>query len=123
MFDRFWGKSMDELRNISFEEMHEFTVEFRELVYEMPFQVPQDLIFRDGQVAAHAVGNEVQAKSGLGDPATGRPQRPGSGRSAEPGNPIKGLPLSTYKERLQPRLQGRANLNCSNRAKADILPA
>ena len=45
MFDRFWGKSMDELRNISFEEMHNFTVEFRELVYEMPFQVPQDLIF------------------------------------------------------------------------------
>jgi predicted unusual protein kinase regulating ubiquinone biosynthesis (AarF/ABC1/UbiB family) len=45
MFDRFWGKSMDELRNIPFDEMHEFAREFRELVYEMPFQVPQDLIF------------------------------------------------------------------------------
>ncbi len=45
MFDRFWGKSMDELRNISFEEMHAFTYEFRELVYEMPFQVPKDLVF------------------------------------------------------------------------------
>lgn len=44
-FDRFWGKSMDELRQISYEEMHEFTKEFRELVYSMPFQVPQDLIF------------------------------------------------------------------------------
>jgi predicted unusual protein kinase regulating ubiquinone biosynthesis (AarF/ABC1/UbiB family) len=44
-FDRFWGKSMDELRNISFEEMHEFAKEFRELVYDMPFQVPQDLVF------------------------------------------------------------------------------
>jgi predicted unusual protein kinase regulating ubiquinone biosynthesis (AarF/ABC1/UbiB family) len=45
MFDQFWGKSMDELRNISFEEMHDFTLEFREIVYEMPFQVPKDLIF------------------------------------------------------------------------------
>jgi len=45
MFDRFWGKSMDELRNISFDEMHDFAKEFRELVYEMPFQVPQDLVF------------------------------------------------------------------------------
>ncbi|HKJ27557.1 MAG TPA: AarF/UbiB family protein [Anaerolineales bacterium] len=45
MFDRFWGKSMDELRNIEFEEMHKFAQEFRELVYDMPFQVPQDLIF------------------------------------------------------------------------------
>jgi predicted unusual protein kinase regulating ubiquinone biosynthesis (AarF/ABC1/UbiB family) len=45
MFDRFWGKSMDELRNISFDEMHEFAKEFRELIYEMPFQVPQDLVF------------------------------------------------------------------------------
>jgi predicted unusual protein kinase regulating ubiquinone biosynthesis (AarF/ABC1/UbiB family) len=45
IFERFWGKSMDELRNISFEEMHDFAQEFRELVYEMPFQVPKDLVF------------------------------------------------------------------------------
>lgn len=44
-FDRFWGKSMDELKQISYEEMREFTNEFRELVYTMPFQVPQDLVF------------------------------------------------------------------------------
>jgi predicted unusual protein kinase regulating ubiquinone biosynthesis (AarF/ABC1/UbiB family) len=44
-FERFWGKSMDELRNISFEEMHEFGKEFRELIFAMPFQVPQDLVF------------------------------------------------------------------------------
>jgi predicted unusual protein kinase regulating ubiquinone biosynthesis (AarF/ABC1/UbiB family) len=44
-FDRFWGKSMDELKQISFEEMHEVAKEFRELVYAMPFQVPQDLVF------------------------------------------------------------------------------
>jgi predicted unusual protein kinase regulating ubiquinone biosynthesis (AarF/ABC1/UbiB family) len=43
-FERFWGKSMAELREISFQEMHEFATEFRELMYTMPFQVPQDLI-------------------------------------------------------------------------------
>lgn len=45
VFDRFWGKSMEELRSISFEEFHEFAAEYRDLVFEMPFQVPQDLIF------------------------------------------------------------------------------
>ncbi len=45
VFERVWGKSMDELRDISFEEIHEFAMEYRDLVYEMPFQVPQDLIF------------------------------------------------------------------------------
>lgn len=44
-FEHFWGKSMDELRNISHQEMHEFTSEFRELIYTMPFQIPQDFIF------------------------------------------------------------------------------
>jgi predicted unusual protein kinase regulating ubiquinone biosynthesis (AarF/ABC1/UbiB family) len=50
-FDRFWGKSMEELRDIPFEEMHDFAVEFRELMYEMPFQVPHDLIFLGRTVA------------------------------------------------------------------------
>ncbi len=45
VFDRFWGKTMDELREIPYEEMHEFAKEFRELVYAMPFQVPQDIVF------------------------------------------------------------------------------
>lgn len=44
-FDRFWGKSMNELTNISITEMHEFAKEFRELIYDMPFQIPHDLIF------------------------------------------------------------------------------
>ncbi|MEN8173023.1 MAG: AarF/UbiB family protein [Chloroflexota bacterium] len=44
-FERFWGKSMEELKEISIEDMHEFAKEFRELVFSMPFQVPQDLIF------------------------------------------------------------------------------
>ena len=44
-FERFWGKSMEELREIPFQEMHDFAVEFRELMFEMPFQVPHDLVF------------------------------------------------------------------------------
>jgi predicted unusual protein kinase regulating ubiquinone biosynthesis (AarF/ABC1/UbiB family) len=45
VFDRFWGMTMDELREIPFEEMQEFASEFRELIYSMPFQVPQDIVF------------------------------------------------------------------------------
>ena len=45
VFDRFWGKSMEELREISIDEMHEFAKEYRGLAYSMPFQLPQDLIF------------------------------------------------------------------------------
>ena len=44
-FERFWGKSMDELTEISFDEMHDFAKEFKELAFEMPFQMPQNLIF------------------------------------------------------------------------------
>jgi predicted unusual protein kinase regulating ubiquinone biosynthesis (AarF/ABC1/UbiB family) len=43
-FEQFWGKSLGELRQIGHREMHEFAAEFRELVYTMPFQIPQDLI-------------------------------------------------------------------------------
>jgi predicted unusual protein kinase regulating ubiquinone biosynthesis (AarF/ABC1/UbiB family) len=45
VFDRFWGKSMEQLREIPYEEMHEFAKEFRQLAYEMPFLVPQDIVF------------------------------------------------------------------------------
>lgn len=44
-FDLFWGKNMTELSNVSFEEMREFATEFRDIVYKMPFQVPQDVVF------------------------------------------------------------------------------
>lgn len=45
MFKRFWGKGMDELSQIDVEEIHDFAYEFREILYDMPFQLPQDLIF------------------------------------------------------------------------------
>lgn len=44
VFDHFWGKNMSELQNISPQEIGEFTQEFRQLIYAMPFQIPQDLI-------------------------------------------------------------------------------
>jgi predicted unusual protein kinase regulating ubiquinone biosynthesis (AarF/ABC1/UbiB family) len=45
VFDRFWGKSMRELTRLDIKEMHEFAREYRDLLYELPFQVPSDLIF------------------------------------------------------------------------------
>ncbi len=50
-FERFWGKNMDELRKMDTKELHKFTGEYRELMYAMPFQIPQDIIF-----LARAVG-------------------------------------------------------------------
>ncbi len=44
IFDRFWGKSTQELRNISIQEVVQFTQEYRDLLYSLPFQVPTDLI-------------------------------------------------------------------------------
>ena len=51
IFERFWGKSMSELQKISFEEIREFGKEFRELIYTMPFQVPENLILLGRTVA------------------------------------------------------------------------
>jgi predicted unusual protein kinase regulating ubiquinone biosynthesis (AarF/ABC1/UbiB family) len=50
-FSEFWGRSMGELRKIGPREMHRFVGEFRELMYNMPFQVPQDLIWLGRTVA------------------------------------------------------------------------
>ncbi len=45
VFERFWGKSTAELRQISFEEVREFIDEFRSLLYALPFQLPTDMIW------------------------------------------------------------------------------
>ena len=45
VFERFWGKSMRELVHTHPQEMRRFAREFRDLMAEMPFQVPRDLIF------------------------------------------------------------------------------
>ncbi len=45
LFDRFWGKTMREMMRIHPHEMHQFAGRFRDLLFEMPFQLPGDLIF------------------------------------------------------------------------------
>jgi predicted unusual protein kinase regulating ubiquinone biosynthesis (AarF/ABC1/UbiB family) len=44
-FEQFWGKNMSELTHIDTQQIRQFASEFRELIYSMPFQVPQDFIF------------------------------------------------------------------------------
>jgi predicted unusual protein kinase regulating ubiquinone biosynthesis (AarF/ABC1/UbiB family) len=50
-FERFWGKSMSELQGIDHRELMAFASEFRDLMYDMPFQVPQDLLLLGRTVA------------------------------------------------------------------------
>jgi len=45
LFDRFWGKSMTELQQTDMGEMMDFAYRFRDLLYDLPFQIPQDIIF------------------------------------------------------------------------------
>lgn len=51
MFDRFWGMSMNELRSVDHREMAQFAMQFRELMYEMPFQLPHNLLLLGRTVA------------------------------------------------------------------------
>lgn len=45
VFDRFWGKSMSELRQTDVREVEQFMHQFRDLLFELPFQVPENLIY------------------------------------------------------------------------------
>ena len=51
MFDMFWGKSMEELRQLSPEDMFRFADRFRDLMFNMPFQLPQNLLLLGRTVA------------------------------------------------------------------------
>jgi Predicted unusual protein kinase len=51
MFDMFWGKSMDDIRQLSPDEMIRFADRFRDLMYNMPFQLPQNLLMLGRTVA------------------------------------------------------------------------
>ncbi len=51
LFDRFWGMSMSELRSINHAEMMHFAMQFRELMYNMPFQLPENLLLLGRTVA------------------------------------------------------------------------
>lgn len=45
MFQRFWGKSTTEIMRIGQQEALQIAGEFRELLYQLPFQVPDNLIY------------------------------------------------------------------------------
>jgi predicted unusual protein kinase regulating ubiquinone biosynthesis (AarF/ABC1/UbiB family) len=51
LFARFWGVSIGSLREVAFSEASYFFREYRDLLYEIPFQVEVDLLF-----ATRAVG-------------------------------------------------------------------
>jgi predicted unusual protein kinase regulating ubiquinone biosynthesis (AarF/ABC1/UbiB family) len=51
LFELFWGKSMSELRGISHAEMFRFADQFQELMYDLPFQLPQNLLMLGRTVA------------------------------------------------------------------------
>jgi predicted unusual protein kinase regulating ubiquinone biosynthesis (AarF/ABC1/UbiB family) len=44
VFERFWGKSTRDMMKMHKEEAASFLGEFRELIYDMPFQCPEDMI-------------------------------------------------------------------------------
>lgn len=45
VFARFYGLTMGELARIDHREFADLTLEFRDLIFQMPFQLPQDFIF------------------------------------------------------------------------------
>lgn len=44
LFDRFYGVSLGELASVDLDEIEELISEFRDLLFEFPFQVPQEFI-------------------------------------------------------------------------------
>jgi predicted unusual protein kinase regulating ubiquinone biosynthesis (AarF/ABC1/UbiB family) len=56
LFDRFWGVRIGELRDVALAEARGLLLEYRDLLYEAPFQVQVDLLF---------VGRAVGLLSGL----------------------------------------------------------
>jgi len=45
LFERFWGVRIGDLRDVAFSEAAYFLREYRDLLYEIPFQVQVDLLF------------------------------------------------------------------------------
>jgi predicted unusual protein kinase regulating ubiquinone biosynthesis (AarF/ABC1/UbiB family) len=51
VFDQFWGMSMSELRKTNPDDLRKFAHQYRDLIFSMPFQVPNDLIMLGRTVA------------------------------------------------------------------------
>ena len=45
IFEQFWGKSMQELQQIDYDEVRQFASEYRDLLYDMPVQIPDDILY------------------------------------------------------------------------------
>ena len=45
LFDRFWGMTATDLKDVEFDEMYSFAVEFRDLLSSLPFQIPQNILY------------------------------------------------------------------------------
>lgn len=44
-FDQVWGMSLDDMRNVDYEVIEKLGSEFYDLLFDMPFQVPQNFIY------------------------------------------------------------------------------
>ena len=56
LFDRYWGITMRQAREIMIDQWENLAREYRDLMYEMPFQIPTDLLF---------VGRAIAILSGM----------------------------------------------------------
>jgi len=45
MMERFWGLTMSEVSRLAFTEGHRLVHQYRQLIYEMPFQFPAEVLF------------------------------------------------------------------------------
>jgi predicted unusual protein kinase regulating ubiquinone biosynthesis (AarF/ABC1/UbiB family) len=45
IFEQFWGRNMQELSQIEYEEVRELSSEYRDLLYDMPIQIPDDILY------------------------------------------------------------------------------
>jgi predicted unusual protein kinase regulating ubiquinone biosynthesis (AarF/ABC1/UbiB family) len=51
LFERFWGMSMADLRNMDHAELMRFGLQFRELMLDLPFQLPENLLLLGRTIA------------------------------------------------------------------------
>jgi predicted unusual protein kinase regulating ubiquinone biosynthesis (AarF/ABC1/UbiB family) len=45
VFEQFWGKSMQELQKIDYAEVRQFASEYRDLLYDLPIQIPDNILY------------------------------------------------------------------------------
>jgi predicted unusual protein kinase regulating ubiquinone biosynthesis (AarF/ABC1/UbiB family) len=55
LFDHFWGTAVSDISNVEFDEMYTFATQFRDLLSDLPFQIPQNVLYL-GRAANILVG-------------------------------------------------------------------